>query len=56
MFKNFFAIAAAARSHLDAALGENWRETLVHLTFGSFMGALALLVVLLSAGVPIAGS
>jgi hypothetical protein len=56
MFKNFPAIAAAAIDHLDAALGANWRETLVHMMFRAFMGGVALLLVLLVSGVPIVGS
>jgi len=42
--------------HLDSALGPKWRETFVHVTFGIFVGGLALLLILLYAGVPIVGS
>ena len=42
--------------HLDTALGTNWREAFVHITFGAFIGGLALLLILLYAGVPIVGS
>jgi len=42
--------------HLDAMLGTKWRETFVHITFGAFIGSLALLLILLYAGVPIVGS
>jgi len=56
MFKSFLTTAAAALKHLDAALGENWRETFAHITFGAFMGGLALLLILLYSGVPIFGS
>ena len=55
MRANFLGIAAAL-SRLNASLGDNWRETLVHITFGAFMGGLALLLVLLFSGVPIVGS
>jgi hypothetical protein len=41
---------------LDTALGTSWRQTFVHVTFGAFVGGLALLLVLLYAGVPIVGS
>jgi hypothetical protein len=53
--KDFLSVAAATLSRLDAALGENWRDTAVHLTFGAFMGGLALLLILLFVGVPIVG-
>jgi hypothetical protein len=56
MHRNFPAVAAAALSRLDVALGENWRDTAVHMTLGAFMGGLALLLVLLFVGVPIVGS
>jgi hypothetical protein len=56
MHKHFPAVAAAAVSRLDAALGEKWRDTAVHMTFGAFMGGLAMLLVLLLVGVPIVGS
>jgi len=55
MRSSFFSTVAAFR-RLDAALGETWRETLVHITFGAFVGGLALLLVLLYAGVPIVGT
>jgi hypothetical protein len=55
MLKNFPAIAAIALTQLDAILGENWRATAVHITFGAFMGELAVLLALLLAGVPIVG-
>jgi hypothetical protein len=41
---------------IDTALGSNWRQTFVHVIFGAFVGGLALLLVLLYAGVPIVGS
>jgi hypothetical protein len=56
MRKNFPAVATATISQFDNALGENWRETAVHITFGAFMGGLALLLALLFAGVPITAS
>jgi hypothetical protein len=56
MRKNFPAVATATLAQFDYALGENWRETAVHITFGAFMGGLALLLILLVAGVPITGS
>ena len=55
MSKNLAAIASAALRQLDIALGTNWRETSVHVAFGAFMGGLALLLILLFAGVPIVG-
>jgi hypothetical protein len=55
-FVPFISLAGNALSRLDAALGENWRATLVHITFGAFMGSLALLLILTLAGVPIVGS
>jgi hypothetical protein len=41
---------------LDTMLGPEWRQTFVNVTFGVFMGGLALLLILLYAGVPIVGS
>jgi hypothetical protein len=41
---------------LNMALGIKWRQTFVHVTFGAFVGGLALLLILLYAGVPIVGS
>jgi hypothetical protein len=55
MLKNFPTIAAAALTRLNAALGEDWRAAAVHITFGAFMGGLAVLLALLLAGVPIVG-
>ena len=43
-------------AHLDTVLGPDWRQTFVNVTFGVFMGGLALLLILLYAGVPIVGS
>jgi hypothetical protein len=43
-------------ANIDKALGTNWRQTFVHVTFGAFVGGLALLLILLYAGVPIVGS
>ena len=42
--------------YLDSVLGPDWRQTFVNVTFGVFMGGLALLLILLYAGVPIVGS
>jgi hypothetical protein len=50
------ALATELLGQIDSALGPNWRQTFVHVTFGIFMGGLALLLALLYAGVPIIGS
>jgi hypothetical protein len=42
--------------YLDATLGGEWRETFARVVFGVFIGGLALLLILLYAGVPIVGS
>jgi len=55
-FAPFIGLAADALSRFDAALGENWPATLVHIAFGAFMGSLALLLILSLSGVPIVGS
>ncbi len=39
----------------DTERGAKWRETMVHVIFGAFVGSLALLLILLYAGVPIVG-
>jgi len=54
--KKFSAVATVALGCLGTALGENWRDTAVHIIFGAFVGGLALLLALLFAGVPIVGS
>jgi hypothetical protein len=54
--KKFSAGATVALGYLGTALGENWRDTAVHIIFGAFMGGLALLLALLFTGVPIVGS
>ena len=56
MRKSFSAVATVALGYLGTALGENWRDTAVHIIFGAFVGGLALLLALLFAGVPIVGS
>jgi hypothetical protein len=50
------AIGADLLERLDTALGPEWRQTCVHVTFGAFVGSLVLLLILLYAGVPIVGS
>ena len=42
--------------YLDATLGGEWREIFARVVFGVFIGGLALLLILLYAGVPIVGS
>jgi hypothetical protein len=55
MLNRLLNFAAAARKQLDAAFGENWVETLVHMTFGVFLGGLGLLLILIVCGVPVVG-
>jgi hypothetical protein len=54
MFKNFPAVAAWGS--VDAELGPDSRETLAHVTFGAFIGAFGLLLILFFSSVPVVGS
>jgi hypothetical protein len=56
MFENFRGLTTVTLTQIDATLGCNWRETSTHVVFGAFVGGLALLLILLFAGVPIIGS
>jgi hypothetical protein len=49
------AVLGRLPRNLDTLLGRDWRQTFVHVIFGSFVGGLALLLILLYAGVPIVG-